>query len=73
MDQVGKVERMKQCILEGVVNMNFRHPMLPQMGPPAGPQFPGQEFYYNIRQGAPMPPMPMGPMGRGEYIYFVAP
>ncbi|XP_072181724.1 constitutive coactivator of PPAR-gamma-like protein 1 homolog isoform X1 [Diadema setosum] len=66
MDQVGKVERMKQCILEGVM-LNFRHPMIPQMGPPAGPPFPGHEYYYNFRQGGgPMPPMPMGPMGRGK-------
>ncbi|XP_063954002.1 constitutive coactivator of PPAR-gamma-like protein 1 homolog [Lytechinus pictus] len=64
MDQVGKVERMKQVILEGVM-LNFRHPMIPQMGPPAGPQFPGQDFYY-MRQGAPMHPMHMPPMGRNK-------
>lgn len=66
MDQVGKVERMKQVILEGVM-LNFRHPMIPQMGPPAGPQFPGQDFYY-MRQGAPAPmhPMHMPPMGRNK-------
>lgn len=66
MDQVGKVERMKQVILEGVM-LNFRHPMIPQMGPPAGPQFPGQDFYY-MRQGAPAPmhPMHMPPMGRSK-------
>lgn len=64
MDQVGKVERMKQVILEGVM-INFRHPMIPQMGPPPpSAPFPGQEYYYNLRQGAPMPPMHMPPMGR---------
>ena len=68
MDQVGKVERMKQCILEGM-HPNFARPLVPQMVPPHyqhGAPPPPPEFFYNYHPaGAPLPPMPQYPRGRG--------
>ena len=69
MDQVGKVERMKQCILEGM-HPNFAHPVIPQMAPQRFHNQAPPEFYYNFHPaGAPIPPQmttPQFPMGRGR-------
>ncbi|XP_038061323.1 constitutive coactivator of PPAR-gamma-like protein 1 homolog [Patiria miniata] len=63
MDQVGKVERMRQCIQEGV-HIDFARPVIPHMGHPH--QFPPQEYYYNFRPaGAGVPQIPPQ-MGRGR-------